>query len=699
MPSQIPSNPPGVPTPAPSGKRHVLLDAWDTWKWYLSFFAALLPIIILSVYSYRVAAESVRNLVSYTNISAATNLSQLINEEMTSNMSTAQTLSRLPTLIAHVKEKDTKSLQTLLETTVHSYDQISHAFIADPNGTLVSQFPEMDVDKVQSPRQDWYWNVSRDWRSYISGVYFLNDNHKSATVAIASPIFDSINKQVLGILVLEINIHQIEQWVESTKLSQDGYLYVLDHTGTVVAHPKMEKLQITDEYRTSLPVMRSILEGNFFLGEYIDPWERRKMTAAFLPITVGKNKWVIVAQQPIDEAYATLQQIRLNISLMGIALTGITFIMLTALVLSNVRNTRLYKELQTKNHQLREAASIVSSSHDAIFGNTLDGLISTWNEAAEQTYGYSAAEAIGKPVSILVPVDRYTEMEAIMEQVKNAQNVQHFDTVRLCKGGKAIEVSLTVSPVKDENGLIIGASSIARDITERKQIEQMRKDVISIVSHQLKAPVSAIRWMVEAILDDVFGKIPKKVRDALTDVQDINLRNSHFLADILNVSRIDRGVIKVDVAPATLKEVVDAALHDYQGSLHNKLVKLVITGKGSIEVMTDKEKFAEALGNAISNAIKHTQKGSITIHMYADEKYGYIDITDTGDGMNEETIRKLFTRDKIISDSATAERSTGLGLYIAKGFMNLQEGDITVVSTLGKGSTFTYKIPLISKKA
>ncbi len=120
----------------------------------------------------------------------------------------------------------------------------------------------------------------------------------------------------------------------------------------------------------------------------------------------------------------------------------------------------------------RLLASIVDSSDDAIFSKTLDGIITTWNKAAERIYGYQAAEIIGQPVSLLMPPDRADEMAEILERIRNGERVDHYETTRRRKDGAAVAISLTVSPVHDAAGHIVGASAIARDITERERVRE-----------------------------------------------------------------------------------------------------------------------------------------------------------------------------------------------------------------------------------
>jgi two-component system, NtrC family, sensor kinase len=128
------------------------------------------------------------------------------------------------------------------------------------------------------------------------------------------------------------------------------------------------------------------------------------------------------------------------------------------------------EQKQTEEARARLAA-IVQSSDDAIVGKTLDGIILSWNPAAERLFGYSSQEAVGKPMLILIPLERHTEEPAILMRIANGERVDHFETVRVRKDGRRIDVSVSISPIKDNRGRIVAASKIARDITKRKATE------------------------------------------------------------------------------------------------------------------------------------------------------------------------------------------------------------------------------------
>jgi two-component system CheB/CheR fusion protein len=142
-------------------------------------------------------------------------------------------------------------------------------------------------------------------------------------------------------------------------------------------------------------------------------------------------------------------------------------------------------------------AAIVDSSDDAIVSKTLDGIITSWNRAAENLFGYSADEMIGRPIATLAPDDRKNEMTAILERIRRGEKVDHFETVRRRKDGSLVDISLTVSPIRDEKGRIIGASKIARDITARKQADERQRMLTAELSHRVKNMLAVVGVLAE----------------------------------------------------------------------------------------------------------------------------------------------------------------------------------------------------------
>jgi PAS domain S-box-containing protein len=137
--------------------------------------------------------------------------------------------------------------------------------------------------------------------------------------------------------------------------------------------------------------------------------------------------------------------------------------------LDPIKRSTVEVALRESGERLRWLASIVESSDDAIISKTLDAIITSWNRGAERMFGYTAEEAVGKPVTILIPPDRHHEERTILERIGRGERIEHYETVRERKDGRLIAISLTISPIKDAQGRIVGASKIARDITELRQ--------------------------------------------------------------------------------------------------------------------------------------------------------------------------------------------------------------------------------------
>jgi signal transduction histidine kinase len=226
----------------------------------------------------------------------------------------------------------------------------------------------------------------------------------------------------------------------------------------------------------------------------------------------------------------------------------------------------------------------------------------------------------------------------------------------------------------------------------------MKSDFVSLVSHQLKTPEGVITGYIDYMLEGLAGELNKEQRKTLTEMRAVSQSNYRLITDLLNVSRIERGVISVEIEAVGLGQIIDQSLRDYREKIADKGLSLRVEGPGDkITVLADKEKTVQALSNLINNAIKFTKEGSIAIRTSSDSDngYGVVEISDTGIGMAPDAIGRLFSKDRVLSTRTSPEEGTGLGLYIAKQFMALQHGDISVTSEVGKGTSFYIKVPLM----
>ena len=224
------------------------------------------------------------------------------------------------------------------------------------------------------------------------------------------------------------------------------------------------------------------------------------------------------------------------------------------------------------NLTITELAAIVDSSNDAIIGKTLEGVITTWNRGAEHLYGYTADEVVGKSITLLVPPERPDEVyQIIADMLATNARVEHFETQRLCKNGRVVDVSLTVSPIRDSEGTIVGASSIARDVTEHNAVAaalratenavvagQAKDEMVSLVSHELRTPLASLLGFTELLSSRNFTA--KQRKHYLGVMLREGRRLSDLINDVLQVQRLDAGHQDLNIAPADIEALIKRAV-------------------------------------------------------------------------------------------------------------------------------------------
>lgn len=260
--------------------------------------------------------------------------------------------------------------------------------------------------------------------------------------------------------------------------------------------------------------------------------------------------------------------------------------------------------------------------------------------------------------------------------------------------GTVVPLQVWGTPVRDVNGEILYAMSVFGDITERKQIEEMKYSLISIVSHQLKTPVAEINGYIENMVDGLAGPLNARQKDYLMDMREIGMDNFRLISDLLSLSKIDRGLVAVNLEKCEIAAVVQMALRDYERTIQRKGLSLSKEGVPyGVFVTADRDKLVETLRNLVSNALKFTDKGGITLSARVVKGQVELKIADTGTGMSDAALAQLFSQKRVLGTEAS-RAGAGLGLYVAKNFMKAQQGDIWVESEKGKGSCFTLSIPL-----
>ncbi len=244
---------------------------------------------------------------------------------------------------------------------------------------------------------------------------------------------------------------------------------------------------------------------------------------------------------------------------------------------------------------------------------------------------------------------------------------------------------------KDEIGEV--AEAFNTYVEKLQSVDEMKLSLISVVSHQLKTPVAEINGYIENMMEGLAGELNPKQKQYLSDMREIGRENYRLICDLLSASKIERGVISVDLKPVSIKQIAELSVRDYEESIGRKGLTLIREGfEKDFKILADRDKTVETLRNVINNALKCTDTGSITIGLGCEGDNGLLKVRDTGIGMSEEYLSRLFSKSRVMGKEAS-RAGAGLGLYIAKNFMKLQGGDVRVTSRLGEGSCFTLIVP------
>jgi PAS domain S-box-containing protein len=376
---------------------------------------------------------------------------------------------------------------------------------------------------------------------------------------------------------------------------------------------------------------------------------------------------------------------------------------LSALVESHVKLARLRLEateaLKQADRNARFLASIIESSEDAIISKDLNGIITSWNRGAERLFGYTAAEAVGQSIMMLIPSDRVEEESRILASLRSGERVDHFETVRVRKGGSRLNTSLTVSPVKDAVGRIVGASKVARDITERirqeaalKQANADLEQFAHSASHDLQEPLRTVALYSQLLERDFGGNLGDAGKDVLRHIVGASRRMQDLLHNLriyLQVSSTrDQPVEETDAG-----EIMKKVLQSLEAAITTS--GSVITFAGLPRVRMRAFQLEQVLQNLIANAICYRSNALPRVHVAAaiqgDE--WVFSVQDNGIGIAPAFQEQIFGVFKRLHGSSEYS-GTGMGLAICQRCIEQSGGKIWVESEPGKGSTFFFTVPV-----
>ncbi len=374
---------------------------------------------------------------------------------------------------------------------------------------------------------------------------------------------------------------------------------------------------------------------------------------------------------------------------------------------------------QRRAHQLEtQLAAIVRSSDDAIIGKDLNGIVTSWNRGAERMYCYTAEEMIGKSITLLIPPDCPNDVPFILDRIKRGELIEHYETKRMGKDGRVLDVSLTVSPIHDLEGRVVGASKIARDITERKQKElerarslereqlaraeaeaavRSRDEFLSVAAHELRTPVTSLRGFAQTLTrqaDHTGTLAPERMLNALTHIDVQSRKLTNLVNQLLDISRIKAGRLTLERKPTDLYILVRDVIELARANTQRHTISL--HADSSVRAYVDPLRIEQVITNLIDNAIKYSSDGTIAVTItQLNGDLIQITVADQGIGIPVKRRERLFERFyQAHTDGFANSSGMGLGLYISRQIVELHGGTIEAEFPAEGGTRFVINLPI-----
>src|SRR5262245_55816626 len=361
--------------------------------------------------------------------------------------------------------------------------------------------------------------------------------------------------------------------------------------------------------------------------------------------------------------------------------------------------------------------AIVESSNDAIVSKDLQGIIQTWNPGATRLFGYSATEAIGRSITMLIPPESIDEETDILNRIRRGERIEHYETVRVTKSGRRLDISLAISPVRDAHGRIVGASKIARDITDQKQAQKdyeqvlareqearaeaeaanrAKDDFLATLSHELRTPLNSILGWTQ-ILGGARNNAAMVDRALDTIVRNAK-QQARLIEDLLDLSTILGGRLRLNLQSVDVVASVSTALESIRPAAVEKGLELRTEFDATAgPVRGDPERLQQVFWNLLTNAVKFSPRhGRVDIRVERARSRIVASISDTGIGIRAEMLPVIFERFRQADSSVTrAHGGLGLGLAIVRELVEMHGGHVAAASPgEGQGSTFTVALPV-----
>ena len=747
--------------PAPQPKKRRIKFHSIRIKLTLAIMFLLIPVVsLISILSFRNAQTLLRERISEQVETVISARQDRINDWVNRSLRLGTLLSQDPELQALLIRQNKQGtnpisaeLSVFLEKRREQYPEIQAVSVVSPSATASAStetdLPSMpkfgDGDLAQSAIPMLYES---------SGGYFVSSRVFSQGTLIGTAVINLNADAINGILKDYSGLGGSGEIILSRK--DAGEVVFLNHPRSLLNLDGQYRLSITDN-----PGIPEVLAAQHLTGPEISTDYRQvEVVTAYRYFPV--MGWGLIAKIDTSEAFAPIE--RLKLELIQVSLLTLILFFLVAFMVSRSITTPLHKlhlgtekvgkgewdydldihtgdeveqladefatmakelkglytgleqkveertvELQKEKdtseklaQDLQKFQLAVENVHDQIIITDPEGHIIYANRVIESNTGFTRKEILGKKPGELWGGHMDKKFYARMwKTIKEKKKVWEGELTNTRKNGETYIAALSIAPINDKEGIVRFFVGIERDVTVEKEIDRMKTEFISVASHQLRTPLSAIKWFTEMLLSEDAGKLTAEQQKFLQQVYRSNERMIELVNALLNVSRIEQGRIAIDPKPTNLTALVNEVLTELEPKIQEKKLNIVMSKHERLpKISVDQKLIRQVYANLLSNAVKYTpEKGEISILISKKGDEVISQIRDTGYGIPIDQQSRVFTKffraDNILKVSA---EGTGLGLYIVKSVVESSGGKIWFQSEEGKGSTFWFTLPLSGMK-
>lgn len=667
-------------------------ERWPTSPvfWAFIFTAAIFVLFASAAFVY-LAVRTIRNEVSSLHLEIAYRARTKIADSVDHLLSEQKRASRdLSFKIGSAEE-----ILSLFLKENKEFDQVSLIDAGGREILRINKFAIVAKEDLSDISSSDGFKASAGGNHYFGPVFFTKRGEPN--ISIFMPV-TSLRGDFLGAIAAELNLKFVWDLMSEIKVGSKGRVYVVDGGGNLIADPN-PSFVLRGENLLSRGIVRKLIEGESLI-DGLNPEDRYEDFEGRTVFSAGLSfkplGWGIITEEPLEDAFLASRRtsaVGIILSLASIAL----LLILAVIIRSLMRATNFLKAEQMHTF------SVISNLTDGIIEYSPDFRILMVNPEAERLLGLKNSEIRGSFINDSVMAGNKQFLSVFADISSGGEMKFLFDKKEILVKEVDIDspinrtLEITTVPIATPGGLVISNAKILRDITREKLLNMMKSEFLTIAAHQLRTPLSAVKWTLKTILDGDLGGINLRQKDFLEKGYMTNERMIHLVGDLLDASRIEEGRFGYEFKEEDIVGFVEGIINDLEQRFRQKELKVDFQKIPEKQILFfDREKMALALNNILDNSINYTSGGgSIKVSFRQEPPYFEILVEDSGVGIPKSQRSRLYTKffrgDNVIRMQT---EGSGLGLFIARNIVIAHGGEMKIDSEEGRGTIATFRMPI-----